>query len=408
MDATTKTMPIIPVKMFRQLLIQRGFTKGDAKKLSKQYEAHIRARDDDGPTQAPGVPSISMPPSSSSQAPSSWSRRPSSLGQHHPPNASRITKLVNIDSRFHTLHGMDATSTFTAHLSYALNHVVRMSLHELELPNSWRTINAREGNHVWHVGVGTLDDASDEAVDWFTFHLPAGNYDYNTLQETARDLPSLETPDVRLSHLLSINFRPRTGQIVLRAVQPPPPSPSCDDGTRETKRGLWLHWWHAPVCADDNDSRRTLPPLPPPFRRVSCSEPRSSLGWHLGFRHGRYDGATEHVSESVFDISGTRYLYLVVEDTHVNVNDFIIGHLGDSYLNDNILARITLPNDKYEIVNNSAVTGDPNGRSQTREYPSPVRIERLRFRLLDERGRPLNLHGMDMSLTLAFEMLRRE
>ena len=75
----------------------------------------------------------------------------------------------------------------------------------------------------------------------------------------------------------------------------------------------------------------------------------------FGFRLATYGPVTSQLTaEALFDISGTRYIYLTVDDNKVNMNDFIIGNLQSSYLNENILARITLPNEKYQIISNNS------------------------------------------------------
>ena len=111
------------------------------------------------------------------------------------------------------------------------------------------------------------------------------------------------------------------------------------------------------------------------------------IGWMMGYREGYYEGNEIYESESSVDLSGMKYMYLVVEDYNNNYNDCFVSLLNSSILKKNIISRISLKEKerKDDII---------------RSYMSPVNIQRLRIQLLDEYGRLIDLHGLDYSFSL--------
>jgi len=75
--------------------------------------------------------------------------------------------------------------------------------------------------------------------------------------------------------------------------------------------------------------------------------------------------------------------------------------LKDYYINDNIIARISVIDTKYNIISN--FNNDSHG-TQTRVYTSRSNIDKLHIRLLDEYGKVLDLNGLDISFTLEFQL----
>ena len=103
----------------------------------------------------------------------------------------------------------------------------------------------------------------------------------------------------------------------------------------------------------------------------------------------------------MFNATNNRYFYLVIEDFNTNINDYIIGNLKESYINDNIIARISATDSKYSIICN--FSNDSHG-TQTRRYETRANINKLRVKLLDEYGEIMDLNGLDISFTLEFKL----
>jgi len=120
------------------------------------------------------------------------------------------------------------------------------------------------------------------------------------------------------------------------------------------------------------------------------------FGWILGFRNGVYVGNTNYVSEGVVDLTGPKYLYLVVDDYNNSVNNSFISAFNSSILNKNILARISLQANIFNVLqqNNLGIITTP------REYFGPVNLQTINIQLLDEYGRIVDLNNLDFSFCL--------
>lgn len=284
-------------------------------------------------------------------------------------SSDTIIKLINIDSRFRTNILHTNSNDFIIALNYTMRNVIRMRLHEIEIPNSWYTLSDDKLNNRMEI-----TDHSVFPTEHHKYSVPTGNYDFATLKAT---LESMESDQGKVfADVATINININTGKVVLSAT---------NNGT------ISLHFWNTQQI-DDTKNEDTDPTLL-----------TSAFGWLLGFRKGEYNMASTHVAESLLDISGTRYIYLCIDDNKTNLNDFVIGNMHSSYLNENVIARITLPNEKYQVINNNT-TNIELKHTQTRFYPQPVKIDRLRIKILDEYGKLLDLNGMDISMTLEFTL----
>ena len=96
------------------------------------------------------------------------------------------------------------------------------------------------------------------------------------------------------------------------------------------------------------------------------------------------------------DTTGTRYVFLVVDDYNNNFYNGFYSAFNSSLLNKNILARISIVSPIYNVLmqNNLNVVTTP------REYFGPVNMQNLTIQLLDEYGRILDLNNMDYSFCL--------
>ena len=120
------------------------------------------------------------------------------------------------------------------------------------------------------------------------------------------------------------------------------------------------------------------------------------LGWKLGFRNGKYINNQNYISEGIVDLTGSRYLYLVIDDYNTSVNNSFYSIFNESLLNKNILARISLSGGSFTVVsqNNLNITTTP------REYFGPVNLQNINVQLLDTYGRIVDLNSMDFSFCL--------
>jgi hypothetical protein len=124
-------------------------------------------------------------------------------------------------------------------------------------------------------------------------------------------------------------------------------------------------------------------------------------GWAMGFREGFYENNVSYISEGLIDLFGIKYIYLVVDDFNNSVNDGFYAAFTSSILNKNILARISLQGNVFNLLsqNNFNLITTP------RQYFGPVDIQKLQIQLLDEYGRIINLNNMDYSVCLTFQTI---
>ena len=133
---------------------------------------------------------------------------------------------------------------------------------------------------------------------------------------------------------------------------------------------------------------------------------KSSFGWILGFRTIQYvvTNVAAVVSEALIDLNGPRYLYLVIDDnTQSNPNSFIVPS-ATSFLNNNIIAKISLDRAFYTF-GKIYLANDANGWlfGDKRVYTGKVDLQRLKIQLVNEIGLPINLNGQDFSFGLEIE-----
>ena len=110
-----------------------------------------------------------------------------------------------------------------------------------------------------------------------------------------------------------------------------------------------------------------------------------------------------YIAEGILDITGPKYLFLVINDFNNNVHNKYTSLVKSSISMpaSNILARISMPYGVNEIGYDDTSDLIP----KTREYFGPVRIEKLHIQLVDEFGRIIDLNNNDFSLLLDFQCL---
>jgi hypothetical protein len=119
-------------------------------------------------------------------------------------------------------------------------------------------------------------------------------------------------------------------------------------------------------------------------------------GWIMGFRNGLYKNNTNYVSESIVNLEGPKYLFLIIDDFQQNVNNNYYGLLNNSLLPDNILARISINKPPFSILTQD----NSNLITVAREYFGAVNLQSLKVQLIDDVGRIVNLNNMDFSFSL--------
>jgi len=295
-------------------------------------------------------------------------------GAINPLNKRTLRQNINIDTRFRENYYTTPATNFHLDLPIRLTQVVSLQLSALEMPTSFYAVSGVFGNNFFVLQI----DGHDPLI----VTVPDGNYSYLTLQTYINNFLFNQTIDlayINIQFLSDINTpggtgAGGTGKMVVAYTTSPTPAFSNFSINFQTDRY-------------GNDDRQTPLPL--------------KLGWLMGFREGYYENNIAYVSEGVIDLTGPKYIYLVIDDFNNSVNDGFYGAFTSSILNKNILARISLQGSVFTTFtqNNLLLV------TTSRQYFGPVDIQKIQVQLLDEYGRILNLNNMDYSFCLTFQTI---
>lgn len=125
-----------------------------------------------------------------------------------------------------------------------------------------------------------------------------------------------------------------------------------------------------------------------------------NLGWCLGFRNANYIRSKCYISESIFCPIPVQYIYFILNDFNISNSTTIMGIFLDNYVEKNILAKIPIHVDSFQVMfdNNSDLI------SKKREYYGTVDINKFSVKILDMYGEVIDMNSMDFSFTLEFEI----
>jgi hypothetical protein len=295
-------------------------------------------------------------------------------GAINPLNKRTLRQNINIDTRFRENYYTTPATNFHLDLPMRLTQVVSLQLSALEMPTTFYAVSGVFGNNFF-----VLEITGSQPL---TVTIPDGNYSYLTLQNYINHfLTSQSIPAYNNIQFLSDINTPNgagsggSGKMVVGYDSSVIPTPTTNFSINfQTDRY-------------GNEDRQTPLPL--------------KLGWLMGFREGYYQNNLAYVSEGVIDLTGPKYIYLVIDDFNNSVNDGFYGAFTSSVLNKNILARISLQGSVFSTFtqNNLALL------TTSRQYFGPVDIQKIQVQLLDEYGRILNLNNMDYSFCLSFQTI---
>lgn len=125
-----------------------------------------------------------------------------------------------------------------------------------------------------------------------------------------------------------------------------------------------------------------------------------NIGWYMGFRQSSYSNQTTYTGEGVFNPIPLPYVYFILNDYNIASSTTIMGFFSNNYIEKNILAKIPIPVDSFQVLfdNNSDLI------SKKREYFGTIDISKFSVKLIDHYGELIDLHQMDFSFTLELEI----
>jgi hypothetical protein len=264
---------------------------------------------------------------------------------------TKKSKYVNIDTKFRDEYNSNVTSDYNVTLPERITDVRSISVTNVEIPITFFNISENLGNNAMKVGSSVII-------------VPDGEYTLTTLVAAL----NVTTIDITFSTATSSN------KITITA----------DTGTFAIDFGV--------------DSIGG-------FAKYNF---KSRLGWLMGFRNQTYSisssGTTTMTSEFLVDLSGPRYLYLVIDEFTGNGNQkSFVSPLPSSVINKNILARVPLNKQTYPFMSVLPMGLSTGLLSDVRSYTGKVDIQKLNVQLVNENGIAMNLNGADFSFCLEIE-----
>lgn len=356
------------------------------------------------------------------------------------PNFKNSTfRIVNIDSQYrntilpYNQNDMSAPSSnthFKINLTEPLNNVLSMKLYSIQIPYSWYIFDTNLGNNFFYI--------KDYDSSYVKIEIESGNYDASGLVSEVNK----QLVNNNYDSSLNVTYNVNNGKASFNYT-----------GTTDISL----------IFYDNNGFYSTNTPF------TNGSQINYNLGWHLGFRENQknkisyIDLTTPGISgESIIDVIGPKYLFLVVDDCNNNhLNRGIINidfadtkcDLPSSYnldlnltsetsnilnveaaaprrttkailttinaiqqnkkniknrllspTNSDILAIIPINKNKLTF-NDLIVELGSTLQINKRSYFGPVDIEKLKISLLDDKGQYVNLNGLDWSFSLITEHL---
>lgn len=312
------------------------------------------------------------------------------------PNKVRtITKGLNIDTIFRENMENSSPSDFMFKLNEPINNAVSIKLSAIELPNMWYAFSSHNKSntftiHCFNIPPDVTGSPATNAT--YNINIPDGNYLANNFQDMINNLFVNSGGGLKYIHFEVNEY---TTNSSFRAVH-------GDDG-----QGV------NPYSNGKTDFSFSID------FAVQGQLLIKTAGWNLGFRQPSYtvdyndqysDFVTNNemvavhnayvASESSFGSSVHQYVFLELVDYKRNsVTDAIVSGLPNSYLGNDILARITVSSGQNTIVLDNA----SDLVFKKRCYFGPQNLEKFHVRLLDKYGDVIDLNYNNFSFMLEIE-----
>jgi len=319
-------------------------------------------------------------------------------GALNPVERKTITKVICIDTLFRNNYFITKSTDFSTILPDPLYNVISMRLINIDIPNMWHAFSSEIGNNIFVIYTYNITGVPDTK---HIITIPDGNYSSAGLTTRLNNLFSNMKQGLEF---LFTEVNEFTSKTLFRAK---------DYGDS----GL-------PFYPYDPSNAQYSPNFH--FKLVFDVNPKSlfkNAGWMLGFRKKEYSVSVDNFyldgisyenklitykgfieSESSYGNAINDYIFFEVNDFNKNFTTNTLTSLlmnDNSYIGNNILARITINNAYYHIINNNV--GD--NVFKQRDYFGPVNIEKLSFRMLNKYGDVINLLENNYSFALEFTTL---
>ena len=297
-------------------------------------------------------------------------------GSINPIEKKTITKVINIDSIFRRNYHKTSSSDFVWYLSQPESNVVSMKLSSVDLPMLWYNITDNMERNIFNI---TLYNYEEIEKKTYSIVIPPGNYDNETLVQT---LNNIFKNDNGLHKLIS-KINPTTSSIIFLSTY--------------TKNNSYFHIDFFPNIKKYSKNQQ-------------FQEFQKTIGWKIGFRNYSYNVKENSVvnilsnihnfsvqGETSCNLKNDNYVFINLDDYNSNcVCQPIISSTWNSYIGNNILARITIDS---SFKNTHYDNGHDNVFKE-RVYLGPVTVEKFKIQILNKFGEIIDLNKHNFSFTL--------
>ena len=316
-----------------------------------------------------------------------------------------ITRHICVDSLFRKNYSSTLSSDFAFVLPQPINNVLSMEVTAMEFPNSWYTFSKEYFSNTFTITIFNAKDPSDlngtiyDAEITHTIEIPEGNYQSDTLRDA---INNIFTNTRNGLEYIYFDINEVNARCIFRTK-------TADDDDK----GIFVDSDNPVDFSFKIDF--TVPEYPnrPLYKNA---------GWMLGFRNSSYTVSaslnatvintdTEYEvqtfrwfleSESSYGSGVHNYIFLDLDDfnKNFNTNSFIINS-NESVLGNNTIGRISVTSGMNTTITNSA----NDFVFKKREYFGPVKLERMRIKLVNKLGEPIELNRNDFSFVLEIKEL---
>jgi hypothetical protein len=335
----------------------------------------------------------------------------SNSGTGNPINRKTVTKLLNIDSRFRKNYSTTSSTDYLIDLPYDINNVIEVKLCDLELPSTFYPITAAKFNNYFWYATYTQEQIDTSSPRIYYIIVKDGNYYFDNLVTYINTtFKSTSTSDIEgylfdplpISMSFDLNYNNLggvgngTGKVSIGTFTTQDISLNLTQNIVKVELNF-----EAPQIPNFTKSTRILDnDIKKLYYTKSVVPLEQRLGWMFGFREGFYGNVNGsvlyHVSESILNVLGPRYLFLIVNDFNKSNNVNFISTSKYGLLPDNIMARISMKGPAFSII----AQNDYSVYSEPRYYFGPVKISKIQIKLVDEFSRLVDLNSTDFSFTL--------
>lgn len=295
----------------------------------------------------------------------------------NPIKRETIKNTLIVSSKFAT--GKSSTD-FSVTLNEPLSNVIALKVAGLELTNFYLNISKYLKNNFFVINTYLRNTITNEVSNRKTTRLEFQDGYYN-LDTFTSNLQSLLDSSLN-TNMITTTYNILKGKLIINIKNAPPQAPPPDTEYQfdiDFSTNAPIHYY--------------------------------SIGWYLGYTKRYYIFEKDYNSgvdlnkdtgfnpERSLDFSGTKFFLLEVTDFNNNAPQVLL--YNTKYNSSDLMAKI--PNSSTLAT---IIYDDSSDRIfKTRKYFGPVKIQKLRLRLLDEYGMVVHMNNADFSVTFELESL---